>query len=121
MVAATILKPAGKTGGRLFLCGYLAASVLLGAGAEQKPANSQSESSAAKGTENISTDSQTPDIQEIIRRFAAKEKEFKAARDNYTYRQIVKVEELSPDGDVQGTYQMQEDVIFTPQGQRIEK
>src|SRR5215472_9513420 len=34
----------------------------------------------------------TPD--EIIQRFAAKEKEFKAARDNYTYRQEVKVQTI---------------------------
>ncbi|OFW33816.1 MAG: hypothetical protein A3J28_09860 [Acidobacteria bacterium RIFCSPLOWO2_12_FULL_60_22] len=60
-------------------------------------------------------------MQEIIRKFAEKEKEFRAARDNYTYRQIVKVQELSPEGRVTGTYQMESDIIFTPQGERIEK
>jgi len=62
-----------------------------------------------------------PDTQEIIRRFAAKEEEFRKARDNYTYRQIIKVQELSPEGDVGGTYEVDSDIIFTPQGQRIEK
>ena len=59
--------------------------------------------------------------QEIIRRFAAKEKEFQIARDNYTYRQIVRVEDLSGEGNVVGTYEMHADIIFTPQGRRIEK
>ena len=36
-------------------------------------------------------------MDEVIRHFAAKEKEFKAARDQYTYRQSVKVQTL--DGD----------------------
>jgi len=61
------------------------------------------------------------EIQEMIRRFAAREEEFREARGNYTYHQIVKVQELSPDGDLLGTYHMEEDVIFTPSGQRIEK
>ena len=40
---------------------------------------------------------------EIIQRFAAKEKDFKIARDQYTYRQDVKVQTL--DGDtVDGEY-----------------
>ena len=42
--------------------------------------------------------------QEIIQRFAAKEKEFKEARDQYTFRQSVKVQVL--DGNtVKGEYQ----------------
>ena len=36
---------------------------------------------------------------EIIRKFAAKEAEFRKARENYTYRQSVKMEELEPDGN----------------------
>ena len=90
--------------------------------AAQQPSAQSPNDAAAKG-EASPTDSKPPDmdVQEIIRRFAAKEKEFKLARDNYTYRQIVKVQELTPDGDVTGTYEMQEDVIFTPSGQRVEK
>jgi hypothetical protein len=118
---ATILKSAGKIVIQLFLYGCVAASLLFRAGAQQKGADSPRESPAAKGVENVSPNSNTPDTQEIIRRFAAKEKEFKTARDNYTYRQIVKVEELGMNGDVGGTYQIQEDVIFTPSGERIEK
>jgi len=62
-----------------------------------------------------------PDVQQIIRAFAAKEKEFRAARANYSYHQVVKVQTLSADGDVTGTYQMESDIIFTPSGDRIER
>jgi len=56
---------------------------------------------------------------EIIQRFAAKEKEFKTARDQYTYRQSVKVQVI--DGStVNGEYQQVFDVIFDDQGRRIE-
>jgi hypothetical protein len=59
----------------------------------------------------------TPD--EIIQRFAAKEKRFKDAREQYTYTQSVKVETL--DGDtVTGEYQEVFDVLFNDQGQRLE-
>jgi hypothetical protein len=58
-------------------------------------------------------------VDEIIQHFAAKEKEFKTARDQYTYRQSVKVQVL--DGStVNGEYQQVFDVIFDDQGKRIE-
>ena len=60
-------------------------------------------------------------VDEIIGRFAAKETEFKAARDNYTYRQSVRVQELSPSGDREGEFYLVSDIIFTPEGKRIEK
>jgi hypothetical protein len=59
----------------------------------------------------------TPD--EIIQRFAAKEKRFKEAREQYTYTQSVKVETL--DGNtVTGEYQEIFDVLFNDQGKRLE-
>jgi hypothetical protein len=57
--------------------------------------------------------------EEIIKRFAAKETEFAKARDQYTYRQDVKVETL--DGEtVTGQYHEVYDVIFDDQGRRLE-
>ena len=56
---------------------------------------------------------------EIIKRFAAKETEFAKARDQYTYRQDVKVETV--DGDkVDGQYHEVFDVMFNDKGKRIE-
>jgi hypothetical protein len=59
-------------------------------------------------------------VDQIIQRFAAKEKMFKEARDAYTYRQSVKV--MTVDGDtVTGEYQEVFDVLFDNQGNRIEQ
>jgi hypothetical protein len=59
--------------------------------------------------------------EEIIQKFAAKESAFRKARENYTYRQSVKIEELDPDGNPTGQYQITEDIIFGPNRERIEK
>jgi hypothetical protein len=57
--------------------------------------------------------------QEIIQKFAAKETQFKEARDNYTYRQSVKVQTV--DGDtVDGEFQQVWDVLFDDRGRRVE-
>jgi hypothetical protein len=62
---------------------------------------------------NITTD-------EIIHRFAAREKDFEEARDHYTYRQDSKLQEL--DGDtVVGEWQQVWDVLFDDKGKRIER
>ena len=59
---------------------------------------------------------------EIIRKFAAKETEFAQARNNYTYRQSVKLEELDGGGNpTGGKWELEEDIIFTPEGKRMEK
>jgi hypothetical protein len=65
-----------------------------------------------------------PDVdpQQIIQKFAAKEAEFSQARNNYTYRQSVKLEELDPSGNpTGGRWEIVEDIIFDPEGKRMEK
>jgi hypothetical protein len=57
--------------------------------------------------------------EEIIKRFSTKEKEFKEARDQYTYRQDVLVQVL--DGDTpKGEYHEVFDVVFDNNGKRLE-
>jgi len=57
-------------------------------------------------------------VEDIIKRFAAKEKEFKAALDQYTYRQDVKV--MTLDGDTpDGSYQQVFDVTFDDKGHKV--
>jgi hypothetical protein len=57
--------------------------------------------------------------EEIVTRFAAKEKLFKEARDHYTYRQSIKVQ--TRDGDtVTGEYQEVFDILYDDKGHRIE-
>jgi hypothetical protein len=55
---------------------------------------------------------------EIIKRFAAKEKEFQIARDQYTFRQDVKVQTLegdTPDGEYRQVF----DVSFDDKGHKV--
>jgi len=54
-------------------------------------------------------------VDEIIKRFAAKEKEFKEARDQYTFRQDVTVK--TPDDN--GEYRQVFDVTFDDKGRKI--
>jgi hypothetical protein len=57
-------------------------------------------------------------VEEIVKRFANKEKEFKTARDQYTFRQDVKV--MTLDGDTpDGSYQQVFDVTFDDKGRKI--
>jgi hypothetical protein len=57
-------------------------------------------------------------VEDIIKRFSTKEKEFKEARDQYTFRQDVKV--MTLDGDTpDGAYQQVFDVTFDDKGRKI--
>ncbi|MGZ4815447.1 MAG: hypothetical protein ACXVZV_08565 [Terriglobales bacterium] len=55
--------------------------------------------------------------EQIIQKFAAKEKQFKLAREQYTWRQDVTVE--TPDDG--GKYQMVTDILFDDRGRRTEQ
>jgi hypothetical protein len=65
----------------------------------------------------LAQDKDNVNADDIIRKFAAKEAEFREARNNYTYRQTVKMEELEPVG---GKWEEIDDIIFTPAGKRSE-
>jgi hypothetical protein len=59
-------------------------------------------------------------VEEIIQKFAAKEKQFKIAREQYTYRQTVTVQTL--DGDtVDGEYKQVDDILFDDSGKRLDQ
>jgi hypothetical protein len=57
----------------------------------------------------------------IVEKFAAKEAEFARARENYTYRQRYRIEELTPEGRPAGKLEMEADIIFTAEGKRTER
>ncbi len=57
---------------------------------------------------------------QLIQRFAAKEKEFKLAREQYTWTQSVKVQTLEGN-TVDGEYMQVFDVLFDDRGKRIEQ
>jgi hypothetical protein len=85
---------------------------LLGCGLATVPARAQE-----GPLDNSSPTGMTPE--DIITRFAAKETEFAKARDQYTYRQDVRVQTV--DGNtVDGEYHEVFDVMFDDKGHRIE-
>jgi len=75
----------------------------------------------AVGLFAVGDDLSDAQVQDIIHKFAAKEAEFAAARDNYTYRQSVKVHELDEGRNVAGRYEVVQDIIFTSDGKRTER
>jgi hypothetical protein len=60
-------------------------------------------------------------VDEIIRKFAEKEQQFKIARANYTYRQDVRVQTLNANDGITGEYRLVSDILFEPTGRRTEK
>jgi len=58
---------------------------------------------------------------DLARRVALRASETRKARDHYTYRQSVAVQELSPSGASGGEYREVREVIFSPQGERTER
>jgi hypothetical protein len=60
-------------------------------------------------------------VDDIIKKFAAHESEFRIARNNYTYKQSVDIQEALPgDDQASGEYQMDSEIVFTPEGHRYE-
>lgn len=60
-------------------------------------------------------------VDEIITKFVNKETEFAKARENYTYRQTVKIYEYDDAGGIRGKYELVQDIIFTSAGKRTER
>jgi hypothetical protein len=58
---------------------------------------------------------------EIVRKFAEKEKEFKTARANYVYRQDNRVQTLNANDRVTGEWRQVWDITFDPSGKRVER
>ncbi|HKM83980.1 MAG TPA: hypothetical protein VJY15_23860 [Candidatus Acidoferrum sp.] len=73
------------------------------------------------GDNPITNDPPSQPVEEIIKRFAERETEFRHERDNYTYTQSVSVQTIDDDGRPDGEYRMVSDIIFTPDGKRFEK
>lgn len=61
------------------------------------------------------------DIEQIIKKFSVKESEFAKARENYTYRQSVRVQEFDEGARALGRFEMVSDIIFSAEGKRTER
>jgi len=99
--------------------GLLGAAALAGFGQGQQQTTPPHSDQGAKPAAGNSS----PELPayEIIRRFAAKEQEFRQARDNYTYTQTMHIQEFDMNGHPGGEFNQTSDIIFTPEGKRYEK
>jgi hypothetical protein len=75
----------------------------------------------AQGPSKLRNEQPPLPAEEIIRKFAEKEQQFKIARANYTYRQDVRVQTLNGNDGVTGEFRLVSDIIFDPSGKRTEK
>jgi hypothetical protein len=83
----------------------------------------QQESQRTTAPAGSGVTNQAPDVpvEQIVQTFAVREEEFKRERDNYTYTQTFSIQTLDVDGRPDGEYRMVSDIIFTPDGKRVEK
>jgi len=72
------------------------------------------------GDNPITNEPPSMPVEDIVKRFAEKEAEFKAERDNYTYTQNFSIQTIDDDGRPDGEYRMSSDIIFTPEGKRYD-
>lgn len=90
-----------------------------------KPSGSAADASTAAMRERSGSGivNQPPDmpVEQVIKRFGERERDFKLERENYTYTQKFLIETLDVDGRPDGEYQMTSDIVFTPDGKRFEK
>jgi hypothetical protein len=85
--------------------------------ASQAPAADEVQRSSSP----ISAEPPSVPVDQIIQRFAEREAEFKTERDHFTYDQTFLVQTIDDDGNPDGEYRLSSDIIFTPDGERIEK
>ncbi len=60
-------------------------------------------------------------VDQIIKRFAEREEEFRRERGNYTYSQTFSIQTIDDDDRPDGEYRMSSEIVFTPDGKRFEK
>ena len=76
---------------------------------------------AAASAAPAKADPTEPELQRIIEKFSEKESEFLLARERYTYRQTLRVEDFDGGGTSGGRYDLVSDIIFTTAGKRTER
>jgi hypothetical protein len=112
----------------LFVIAALSLSPQIVGAAAQSPSSAPPQQGATPAPPAPAATPATPPTQvngipvdDIIKKFAAHESEFKIARNNYTYKQSVDIQESLPgDDQASGEYQMESEIVFTPEGHRYE-
>src|SRR5205807_10360468 len=112
------MNPFIKTSLRLALSGALALSICSPiALAQQSAANTKVAAPSTTGSANL-TQAQ---VDEIIRKFAAKETQFRSALNSYAFKRDALVQVLGMGGQVTGEYHRVSDFTFDNAGNRYEK
>jgi hypothetical protein len=93
--------------------------ITLAAAAQDKDSFTPMPLDSGFGKLDISEPSTPPE--EIIKKFAAKESEFREALNHYTYRRMARVQTIDDDNKVDGEWYQVDDVTFDPTGVRMEK
>ncbi|HEY2385117.1 MAG TPA: hypothetical protein VGK48_28410 [Terriglobia bacterium] len=75
----------------------------------------------AQGPVHLRNEQPPIPVDQIIRKFAEREKLFKLARANYVYRQDNRVQTLSADDRVTGEWHEVWDITYDPRGRRVER
>jgi hypothetical protein len=75
----------------------------------------------AQGPGKLRKEEPSIPVDEIINKFAQKEKDFKTARANYVYRQDNRVQTLTANDRVTGEWRQVWDVTFDKSGKRVER
>ncbi len=90
--------------------------------APKPPANTTTSTSASSQPANtVTLPPPTMPVEDMIKKFAAREDALKEARGNYTYTQKILVKDYGSSGEEGGVFQQTSDIVFTPEGKRYEK
>lgn len=81
----------------------------------------QSSSGPREKSSRITNEPPAMPVDEIIQKFTQREEDFRKERDNFTYTQDVTFQTIDPDGQVDGEFREVRDILFSPDGKRIDK
>src|SRR5258708_30192820 len=80
------------------------------------PLLAQNANQPDQGFGPIDTSAPATQPDEIVKKFAAKESEFRHALDNYTYQRDVRIQTINDDGKVDGEYRQGVQITFDTNG-----
>lgn len=81
----------------------------------------QSSGGPRERTSHITNEPPAMPVDQIIQKFTQREEDFRKERDNFTYTQDVTFQTIDADGQVDGEYHEVRDILFSPDGKRIDK
>jgi hypothetical protein len=113
------LRGESKVKKRWWLVLALSTTLAVAAGAQEKDTFTPMPLDSGFGKLDL-TDPSTP-AEDIIKKFAAKESEFREALNHYTYRRMARVQTLDDDNKVDGEWYQVDDVTFDSTGRRTER